>query len=175
MNRNSRWATGLLGVGFTSFAAHAATSVTIGSGSMDSAELIGGGPATVLMRTLTIAPGEVLGWHYHPGAGAYTVVVSGTLRIEDGCGGETVYTQGQAFLEHAFRVHRGKNLTGADVVTAQTFVVPLGSATTVQTGQRLCGVPVDVRECEGGGWVAFDFPRAFVSQGDCMQFVITGK
>lgn len=155
-------------------AAYAAVSQIIAVGTMEFTDLIDG-PATVTMRLFTIAPGEVLPWHYHPGAGAYTVVREGTLIIEDGCGGENVYGVGQAFLEPPHRVHRGKNLTAAPVVTAQTFVVPPGSPTTITTGVRLCGIPATVAECKGGGWSTFEYPRPFASQGDCEQFVITGR
>lgn len=160
--------------GLVAFGAYAATSQTIGQGTMQYAEVVDG-PATVLMRTLTIAPGEVLGWHHHPGVGAYTVVVSGTLVVEDGCGGETAYAQGQAFLEPAGRVHRGKNLTAAPVVTAQTFIVPLGSPTTVAHAQRQCGVPRVLQECANDGWRQFSLPRFFVSRGDCARYIRTGK
>lgn len=167
-------AAAFLAAGFGVSTAHGATPVVIGMGNMEYAEAVGG-PATLLIRTLTIAPGEVLGWHDHPGTGAYTVVVSGTLVIEDGCGGETVYAQGQAFLEPPGRVHRGKNLTGANVVTAQTFLVPRGTPTSVSHPGPLCGVPQSVAECSGNGWRMFDLPRQFVSQGDCMAYVIVGQ
>jgi quercetin dioxygenase-like cupin family protein len=120
-------------------AVYAATNVTIAQGTMSYFGPFGG-PADIRMRTLTIASGEVLGWHYHPGVGAYTIVKQGTLTVEDGCGGEQVYTAGQAFLEPAFRVHRGKNLTTGEVITAQTFIVPHGSPFTVDTAQ-VCGHP----------------------------------
>jgi quercetin dioxygenase-like cupin family protein len=161
-------ATGLVGV-----TAYAAVSQVIGAGVIEHLPLFGG-PATITMRTLTIAPGEVLGWHYHPGVGAYTIVTTGTLTVEDGCGGETLYTAGQAFLEPPLRVHRGKNLTSNPVVTAQTFIVPTGEPTSVSPGQ-LCGVPVEVDECRGDGWMAFNHPRSFVNQGDCVEYVITNK
>ncbi|MBA3564803.1 MAG: cupin domain-containing protein [Gammaproteobacteria bacterium] len=154
--------------------AYSAVSEVIAVGTMAHSELVGG-PATVTMRKLTIAPGEVLPWHYHPGAGAFTVVTSGVLNLEDGCGSEVVYTPGQAFLESPYRVHRGKNLTSEPVVTAQTFIVPAGEGTTVQTGQQFCGAPRDRDECRGGGWEAFDFPRNFANQGDCLQYVIKGR
>jgi quercetin dioxygenase-like cupin family protein len=153
--------------------AYSATSQVLAVGAMAHSEIVGG-PATVTMRLLTIDPGEVLGWHYHPGAGAYTIVRNGTLVVEDGCGGDTVYPEGQAFLEPPFRVHRGKNLTGEAVVTAQTFIVPAGSGISVSTAQ-LCGPPAVVEECRSGGWTTFTHPRLFVNQGDCQQFVITGK
>jgi len=127
---------GVLILGITIYAA---TNNTIADGTISYFEPFGG-PATVRIRTLTIAPGEVLGWHYHPGVGAYTIVKQGTLTVEDGCGGEQDYQQGQAFLEPAFRVHRGKNLTTGEVITAQTFIVPHGSPFTVDTGQ-VCGHP----------------------------------
>jgi len=154
-------------------AAYAAVPQTIGVGNMDYSELLGG-PATVTMRTLTIAPGEVLGWHSHPGSGAYTVVTSGVLTIEDGCGGEAVYAAGQAFLEPPNRVHRGKNLTSDPVVTAQTFIVPQGTGISASTSQ-LCGAPINVHECKQGGWQRFNHPRSFTSFGDCLRYVITSK
>lgn len=132
-----------------------------------------GGPASTRMRTLTIAPGEVLGWHNHPGIGAYTIVKQGTLTVEDGCGFDTVYTQGQAFVEAPGRVHRGKNLTAGDVITAQTFIVPLGTPYTIDTGQ-VCGRPTSVNECRHDGWRQFNYPRTFHSEADCINSVITG-
>ena len=153
--------------------AYAAINQPVGLGTMAHSDLFNG-PATVFMRTLTIAPGEVLGWHYHPGVGAYTIVTQGTLVVEDGCGGEAVYFAGEAFLEPPNRVHRGKNLTGDVVVTAQTFIVPAGAATSVSMTQ-FCGAPQGVDECRSGGWMTFDHPRVFQSQGDCQQYVITGK
>lgn len=160
--------------GFAASPAHAATPLVIGTGTIAHFEAFGG-PATLLMRTLTIAPGEVLAWHDHPGIGVYTVVVSGTLVIEDGCGAEVVYTQGQAFVEPPGRVHRGKNFTSANVVTAQTFIVPPGTPSTMSHPQQMCGVPASVAECAGNGWRMFDLPRQFVSQGDCMAYVIVGQ
>jgi hypothetical protein len=35
--------------------------------------------------------------------------------------------------------------------------------------------PTTQDECKNGGWESFEFPRAFKNQGDCVQFVITGK
>ncbi len=130
-----------------------------------------GGPASTRMRTLTIDPGEVLGWHIHSGVGAYTIVKQGTLTVEDGCGFEAVYTAGQAFLEPAGRVHRGKNLTAGDVITAQTFIVPVGAPFSGDTPGQLCGRPLRVHECEDDGWRNFNYPRTFHSQDDCIRSV----
>ncbi len=128
-----------LGALVLGIAVYAATNVTIAEGTISYFEPFGG-PATMRMRTLTLADSEVSSWHYHLGVGAYTIVKQGTLTIEDGCGGDTVYTVGQAFLEPPFRVHRGKNLTTGEVITAQTFIVPHGSQFSVETGQ-VCGHP----------------------------------
>ena len=37
------------------------------------------------------------------------------------------------------------------------------------------GAPTTKDECKNGGWETFEFPRAFKNQGDCIQFVNTGK
>lgn len=165
-----RTTTTILAGALAVFAAHASTSQTIGSGTLPYSDLVGG-PAVVTMRTLTLAPGEVLGWHNHEGIGAYTIVVTGTLTVEDGCGGEVTYAQGQAFLEAANRVHRGKNLTSANVVTAQTFLMPAGTPISDAHSGRLCGVPLSLAECENDGWRAFNFPAPFLNQGQCVAFV----
>lgn len=151
---------------------YAATNVTIADGVYSYFAQFGG-PAATRMRTLTINPGEILGWHNHPGIGALTIIRKGTLTVEDGCGFETVYTAGQAFVEASGRVHRGKNLTADPVVTAQTFIVPLGMPYTIDTG-HVCGRPLTVSECQNNGWTNFNYPRTFVSENDCVNFVING-
>ncbi len=46
--------------------AYAAVNTTIAEGVYSYFEAFDG-PASTRMRTLTIAPGEILGWHNHPG------------------------------------------------------------------------------------------------------------
>jgi quercetin dioxygenase-like cupin family protein len=151
---------------------YAATSVIIGVGTIAHFEPFDG-PATMTTRSLFINANEVLSWHQHPGIGAYTIVKTGTLTVEDGCGGEVVYPQGTAFIEPPGRVHRGK--AGAvPVETVQTFVVPVGVAFS-QNVPQACGRPLVVDECKGNGWFEFTYPRTFSNQGDCVQFVTTGK
>jgi quercetin dioxygenase-like cupin family protein len=147
---------------------YAATSVIRGQGTMAHFEPFGG-PATMTARSLFIEANEVLPWHQHPGIGAYTIVKTGTLTVEDGCGGEVVYPQGTAFIEPPGRVHRGK--AGAEPVeTVQTFVVPLESAFSVNVPQA-CGAPLAVDECKRDGWSNFTYPRSFSNQGDCVRYV----
>ena len=131
------------------------------------------GTATVTVRTLTIKPGEALAWHYHPGY-AFNVVKSGTLTVEEGCGGEETLTAGQAFEELYGQVHRAKNLSATeDVLVYNTFIIPQGRPTTVNIpgNERRCGPPTDVSECKADGWATFDFPTPFNNEGECVQFV----
>lgn len=37
------------------------------------------------------------------------------------------------------------------------------------------GPPRDKEQCKHGAWMSFNFPRTFKNQGDCIQFVNTGK
>jgi len=150
---------------------YAATSVISAVGTVAHHEPFGG-PATMTARSLFIGANEVLPWHQHPGIGAYTIVKTGTLTVEDGCGGEIVYPQGSAFIEPPGRVHRGI-AGGVPVETVQTFLVPAGSAFSVNVSQE-CGAPLAVDECKGHGWSAFTYPRTFSNQGDCVQYVIEG-
>jgi quercetin dioxygenase-like cupin family protein len=157
----------------TAVTAYAAVTVILAVGTIPQSELFDG-PATVTVRTLTIAPGESLQWHYHPGY-AYNVVKSGTLTVEDGCGGhEETLTPGQAFEEMDGRVHRAKNLSATEpVVVYNTFIVPSGKPTTrnIPNNERRCGPPIDVAECRDDGWLNFNHPSSFSNQGQCINFV----
>ncbi len=151
---------------------YAATSVIRGVGTMAHFGPFGG-PAPMPSRSLFIDANEVLPWHQHPGIGAYTIVKTGTLTVEDGCGGEVVYPQGTAFIEPPGRVHRG--IAGdVAVETVQTFLVPAGSAFSVNVPEA-CGAPLVVNECKRNGWSAFTYPRTFANQGDCIRYLKRGN
>ncbi len=81
--------------------------VILGNGTNADAPLVSG-PATVTFRQLTTTPGDVGAWHYHPGY-VHSVVTSGAIKIEDGCGGAQTYSTGQAFETSEGRVHRAIN------------------------------------------------------------------
>ena len=150
---------------------YAATSVINATGTVARFERFDG-PGVMTARSLFIDANEALPWHQHPGIGAYTIVKTGTLTVEDGCGGEIVYPAGTAFIEPAGRIHRG--IAGdLPVETVQTFLTPVGSAFSV-TVPKGCGAPLVVNECKGNGWEAFTYPRTFVDQGDCVTFVRRG-
>lgn len=162
-----------LGVVLLGAIGYAATTSILAVGTIPESKLFDG-PATVTVRTLTINPGETLAWHYHPGY-AFNVVKSGTLTVEDGCGGaDETLTPGQAFEEMDGRVHRAKNLSTTEpVVVYNTFLVPQGRPTTVNIPGNVqqCGPPTDVNECKDDGWMKFTWPRTFADQGDCVQYV----
>jgi VCBS repeat-containing protein len=46
----------------------------------------------------------------------------------------------------------------------------IGDTCDAQTGP-----PRNKEQCKNGGWMRFDTPRTFSNQGDCIQFVNTGK
>src|SRR5215813_14296428 len=39
----------------------------------------------------------------------------------------------------------------------------------------LCGPPTSTDQCKDTGWMNFNHPRGFTDQGDCLQYVLTGK
>ncbi len=166
-----------IGLGTVLFGITAYPAVTslIAVGSIPHSDLVDG-PATVTVRQLTVAPGEVLAWHYHLGY-VMTVVKQGTLTLEDGCGGEEVFMEGQAFEETPGRVHRGKNLGDGGGPNDSDVHSPTGTplSVSVPNDEALCGPPASVGDCQNGGWMNFSQPRRFTNQGDCEQYVNTGK
>lgn len=162
----------VLSVGLLSVIAYAQATNILAVGRIAHSDFFDG-PATVTVRTLTISPGNSLAWHYHPGY-AFNVVKSGTLTVEDGCGGEQTLLPGEAFEEMDGRVHRAKNLSTTEpVVVYNTFIMPEGKLTTrnIPGNERRCGPPENVDECKNDGWMKFTHPQTFGSQGQCVQFV----
>lgn len=45
----------------------------------------------------------------------------------------------------------------------------------VTRGTPGVGPPINKDQCKNGGWATFTIPRVFKNQGDCIQFVNTGK
>jgi len=48
-------------------------------------------------------------------------------------------------------------------------------ATPKPTTPPQIGPPIKKEQCKNGGWMRFNFPRTFSNQGDCIQFVDTGR
>jgi quercetin dioxygenase-like cupin family protein len=153
--------------------AYALTSVRLATGTIPDSALFNG-PAEVTVTQLTMQPGDIIPWHYHPGR-VYVIVKSGSVTEDEGCGGSEVLTAGQAFEEPIPRVHQVRN-TGA--VPAELFVTniaPAGQPRTVNTAGPLCGPPKSIDQCKDNEWMNFNFPRSFENQGDCVSSVQTGK
>ena len=151
----------------------AVVSVRLAVGTIPSSALFNG-PADVGVSQITMQPGDVIPWHYHPGR-AYVVIKSGTLTEDEGCGGSEVFTAGQAFEEAIPRVHQVRNTGSVPVELYATIIVPAGQPRTVNTAGPLCGPPRNINECKDDGWRNFNFPTSFENQGDCVSGVASAK
>src|SRR2546429_317160 len=151
----------------------AVTQLRLAQGSIAFSELFNG-PALVTMTKITLQPGDVVPWHYHPGK-VYVIVQSGTITEDSGCGGSEVLTAGEAFEEPIPRVHQVRNTGTEPAVLLSTLISPPGQPLAISTGGPLCGPPTNKDQCKNGGWMSFNFPRSFEDQGDCISNVNTGK
>lgn len=70
----------------------------------------------------------------------------------------------------------GSGWVGAFSGNADALAVTVGADTTTYDFElvELIGPPVDKDECKDNGWQSFNNP-AFKNQGDCIQYVNTGK
>lgn len=167
--------------------AYAATPTILGVGTTPFSAVVGG-PAQLTARRLIIPVNDPpSNWHYHPGTLLSVVgnqgspapgVNLGSVTIEDGCGGAETYGPGQAFEQAGGRVHRAVNYSGDTVEEHNMFVNPASDTrltVNIPGNQQLCGPPLGVDECKDDGWAKFTFPRSFGSQGECVQFMLTGN
>lgn len=170
-------AVGLTAAALLGAVAYAATPTILGEGTTPHSAVIGA-PAKLTARRLIIPPDDPPStWHYHPGtllAVVGTAENRGSVTIEDGCGGSETFGPGQAFEQIGGRVHRAINLSGETVEEHNMFINPLNTPLTVNipNNERLCGPALSVGECKDDGWMKFNFPRSFNSQGDCVEFVL---
>ena len=159
----------------------------LGFGDTPHSEVIGE-PARLTARRLLILPNTPpSAWHYHPGAllsvvgneGSPTPNVNrGAVTIEDGCGESETFGPGQAFEQFGGRVHRAVNYSAETVEEHNMFINPQSDTrltVNIPGNVQLCGPPKDVNECKNDGWMKFTHPRTFSSQGDCVQYMRTGK
>jgi quercetin dioxygenase-like cupin family protein len=153
--------------------AYAVTQVRLAQGTIASSQILNG-PALVTMTQITLQPGDVIPWHYHPGK-VFVIVQSGAITEDAGCGGSEVLTAGQAFEEPIPRVHQVRNEGSVPAVLFATLISTPGQPLAINTGGPLCGPPINKDECKDGGWMNFNFPGSFASQGECVTNVNTGK
>lgn len=163
---------GLGVIGLFGVIAYAASSTILGVGTVAHSEILNG-PATFTARKLTIPPGEVGVWHYHPGF-ITSVIKRGTVTVEDGCGGGETFNAGQGFEKSDGRIHRAINPGAEELEEYNMFIMPQGNPITVNVpdNQRLCGPARNVDECKDGGWMNFTYPTSFNNQGECVQSVL---
>ena len=145
----------------------AVTQMPLAHGTIASSELFNG-PAEVRVTKITLQPGDVIPWHYHPGK-VYVIVQSGTITEDSGCGGSEVLTAGQAFEEPIPRVHQVRNIGTEPAVLFATLISSAGQPPAINTGGPLCGPPTKKDQCKDNGWLSFNFPRSFENQGDCVR------
>ena len=175
MTTKARWRTLAfaisLGVVLLGVTVYSATSNILIDGTIPDSKVFDGA-VRVTVRELTIKPGEALPLHYHPGH-VFIVVKSGTLTVEDGCGGEKKLAPGQGLEEMNGRVHRGKNVDATDVVVYDIFITAPDKPTTINipANERRCGPPQDLNECKNNGWREFNHPQGFTNQRQCLSFV----
>ena len=132
-NRKRRLVAALCLISIAAVTAYALTSVRLALGTIPFSVLFNG-PADVAVSQITMQPGDVIPWHYHPGR-AYVVVKSGTVTEEDGCGSSEVFTAGQAFEEPIPRVHQVRNTGSVPAELFATIIVPAGQPRTINTGR----------------------------------------
>jgi hypothetical protein len=56
-----------------------------------------------------------------------------------------------------------------------TSVQVYPAAVRIQGALPATGPPTNREQCKNGGWMTFTTPRRFNNQGDCIQFVNTGR
>lgn len=95
------------------------------------------GNAIVGINEATMAPGDVIGYHYHNGY-AYTVVQAGTLTEEDACGNTVTHPAGTAFVEVPKHVHRVLNEGTDTVVLYWAIIHPADQPGSVPVSSPTC-------------------------------------
>ena len=58
---------------------------------------------------------------------------------------------------------------------ADAFTIGVSSCDTTFNFEPQIGPPTNANQCKNGGWKTFNTPRKFKNQGDCIQYVNTGK
>ena len=70
----------------------------------------------------------------------------------------------------------GGGLSDIYTVSTQGVLTPLGVTGFGGVGDlAFTPLPTSKAQCKDEGWQRFNFPFSFKNQGDCIQFVNTGK
>jgi hypothetical protein len=113
-----------------------------------------------------------------------------TMRFVDGPANDVVEVYVDGMLKHTgtswedyFRECEGNPTRTVDSILFRTGGAPApataGNGFVIDnlslTSSTLVGPPTSEEQCKNGGWMIFNYPRTFKNQGDCIQFVNTGK
>ncbi|WP_167659956.1 cupin domain-containing protein [Nocardia mangyaensis] len=103
------------------------------------------GEMEVLVRDVTIMPGEGTGWHYHPGP-VIVIVLEGEVTQCRPDGGSRKYRAGEALVEPGDPewIHDGRNLGDRPVRMIATYLLPAGAPPAVQVLPPSRPAPRDV-------------------------------
>ena len=88
------------------------------------------GPAQVTMAIVTMAAGEVTGWHRHD-APLIAYVLEGELTVDYGPNGHRTYRKGDALVEALGSRHHGRNTGSGPARILAVFAGAVGTANTV--------------------------------------------
>lgn len=125
---------GVLSLGTLLLGAASATALTVtplGVGKLPSGDI-------VLTAQFVLEPGDVVPWHYHSGYG-WATIISGTLTLEDGCGGAPEeFTAGASFKEKAGIVHTAYNAGTVPMILLWTEIFPACQEPTIYVDGPSC-------------------------------------
>jgi quercetin dioxygenase-like cupin family protein len=87
------------------------------------------GPRTMLVTSITVAPGGTFGWHGHPGP-VLVAMSKGTLAVYEAHGAQCprrTVTAGDAFVEDGGDVHLARNESSEPVELNAIFLARTGT------------------------------------------------
>lgn len=103
----------------------------------------------------------------------------GRWDVSQGGGGMTLtWDQMELFLAAAhpnYQILSGSLVEDGYPGKGYYDLLTIGDCTLDGSGNLAVGPPTGADQCKNGGWQTFNAPRTFSNQGDCIQFVNTGK
>ena len=69
----------------------------------------------------------------------------------------------------------GEGAWNGFVGNVDAFTIGVSSCNTTYNFEPQIGPPTNANQCKNNGWKTFNTPRPFKNQGDCIQYVNTGK
>ncbi|MBD0369865.1 MAG: hypothetical protein ICV60_03360 [Pyrinomonadaceae bacterium] len=69
----------------------------------------------------------------------------------------------------------GEGAWNGFIGNVDAFTIGVSACNTTYNFEPQIGPPTDANQCKNNGWKTYNTPRAFKNQGDCIQYVNTGK